>query len=320
MDNYGVTVLMPVKNGSEFLLNCIRNLESFLSPMDEILVVDDNSTDGTSRILEKWVNKNSQVRVIVNKGSGIVDALNLGLKEARFEWIARVDVDDDYSCNRLFAQKHLIQSEVVAIFSDYEFYYEGIRLLGTIRSAVFSPAVSVSLISAQRTAHPSVLFNKSAALSVGGYISQDFPAEDLSLWLRMSRLGKLVSSPEVLLHYRVGKSSVSSTKRDAMIIKKQELLSKIRVNPSDVALFQENYFELFERYENLSGQSSRRILLFRDYKNLIEHSEIIRRDTLIEKHFKQWMMKTPGASFQVGKMAKEKMLRQIYRSVNFPKH
>jgi glycosyltransferase involved in cell wall biosynthesis len=320
MENQGVTVLLPVKNGGEYLLNSIRNIESFLSPMDEILVVDDNSTDGTPRILEKWAHSNSRVRVIANKGSGIVDALNLGLKEARFEWIARVDVDDDYSCNRLSTQKLLIQSDVVAIFSDYDLYYEGVRLLGTIRSAVFSPAVSVSLISAQRTAHPSVLFNRSAALSVGGYLIQDFPAEDLSLWLRMSRLGKLVSSPEVLLHYRVGRGSISGTKRDAMRVKKQEHLSNIRVNPRDVALFQDNYFELFESYKNHSDQTSRRILLFRDYKKLFEHSEINQRNTLIEKHFMRWMMKTPGASFQVGKMAKEVIIRQIYRSINFPKH
>ncbi len=318
MESIAVTVLMPVRNGGRYLLNSIINLESFLSPIDEILVVDDNSTDGTSLILKNWANSNSQVRVISNKGSGIVDALNLGLREARFDWVARADVDDRYSSSRLFAQKLMIQSDVVSIFSDYDLFYEGIRPLGSIHSAVFTPAVSISLISSQRTAHPSALFNRNAALSVGGYLGQDFPAEDLSLWLRMSRIGKLVSSPEALLKYTVGKNSVSSTKRKVMKVKRLELLSNIRVNPSDVSLFLDEYFELFDSYDKLSNHLPRKILLFRDYNKLIEFSEISKRNKLIEKHFMKWTIKTPSVPVCVGEMTANLVLRQMHRKINPP--
>jgi hypothetical protein len=208
---------------------------------------------------------------------------------------------------------------VVAIFSDYELFYDGFRSLGKIHSAVFSPAVSTSLISGQRTAHPSVLFNKNAATSAGGYLKQDFPAEDLSLWLRMSRLGKLVSSPQVLLHYRVGESSISSTRRNEMKMMKKVHLRQIGINPIDIKAFGEKYFELFDMYEGVRDSTARQILLFRDFRELRLHSEGIINNELIEKHFKQWLLKTPGASLQLACMVKEKLTRGLYRNTRFPK-
>jgi glycosyltransferase involved in cell wall biosynthesis len=314
-----VTVLMPIKNGGEFLLNAIRNIEAMLGQSDEVIVIDDNSTDETPLMLKKWVALNPQVRVITNTGSGLVDALNLGLREATSEWIARVDVDDQYDPRRLSVQRELIKSDVVAIFCDYELFYDGVRSLGTIHSAVFSPAVSTSLISGQRTAHPSVLFNKSAATSAGGYLKQDFPAEDLSLWLRMSRLGKLVSSPEVLLHYRVGKSSVSGIRRNEMKMMKEVHLRQIGINPIDIKAFGEKYFELFEMYEGVKDATARQILLFRDFRDLQLHSGDMINNKLIDKHFKQWLLKTPSASLQLAFMVKDKLTRGIYRSTRFPK-
>ena len=319
MEKHAVTVLMPVKNGGAYLLSAIQNIEAMLSPLDEVVVIDDNSTDETPGMLRKWVDSNPQVRVMTNNGSGLVDALNMGISEARFEWIARVDVDDRYNPRRISVQKELIQNDVVAIFSDYELLYEGIHSLGKMHSAVFAPAVSVSLISSQRTAHPSVLFNRSAALSVGGYRKQDFPAEDLSLWLRVSRLGKLISSPEVLLHYRVGKNSISGTKRNEMQMMKQSHLRQIGINPIDINAFEEQYFELFAMYEDLHGATTRRILLFRDFKQLRLHSDGRINNKLIEKHFKQWLYRAPDVSLQLSIMAKEKLTRGLYRRTKFPK-
>jgi glycosyltransferase involved in cell wall biosynthesis len=290
-----------------------------LGPSDEALVIDDDSTDETPLLLKKWADSNPQVRVMRNRGSGLVDALNMGLNEARFNWVARVDVDDQYNQGRLLVQRGLIRNDVVAIFSDYKLFFEGVNPLGTIHSAVFAPAVSISLISSQRTAHPSVLFSKRAAMSVGGYRKQDFPAEDLSLWLRISRLGKLISSPEVLLHYRVGGNSISGTRRDEMRKMKESHLSNIGINPPDIQAFGEQYFELFEMYGGLQGATTRRILLFRDFKKLQLQSEGTISKRIIEKHFRHWFLKTPDVSLQLAIIVKDKLSRELYRTTRFPK-
>jgi nitric oxide reductase large subunit len=193
-----------------------------------------------------------------------VGALNLGLREASNEWIARFDVDDRYEISRLDEQRVCISSNVIGIFSDYDFFSEALPYLGTIPSAIDSDAVAVSLISSQRTAHPSILFNRGSVLDVGGYQQEDFPAEDLSLWLRMSRAGDLVSIPKVLLHYRLSAGSVTATKRQASILKKNSLIQSIGINPLNVEKASSKLEQIFEVYKPESFSNEREILLIRD--------------------------------------------------------
>ena len=86
-----VTFLMPVKNGAEFLDISLHGLSQMRSPLDEIVIVDDNSTDGTGEILKKWASTQSNVKILANPGVGLVDALNFGISNAQHEWIARCD-------------------------------------------------------------------------------------------------------------------------------------------------------------------------------------------------------------------------------------
>ena len=127
-----------------------------------------------------------------------------------------------------------------------------------------APAVAVSLISSQRTAHSSILFNKESVLDVGGYQQGDFPAEDLSLWLRMSRVGKLISIPKVLLHYRLSAGSVTGTKREASILKKNSLIQSIGINPLNVEKVSAKLEQIFEVYKSEIFSNEREILLVRD--------------------------------------------------------
>jgi len=61
-----------------------------------------------------------------------------------------------------------------------------------------------------------VMYRKSAILSVGGYFQEDFPAEDLALWIRLVKKGKIASIPHSLLKYTVHSSSITRTKQDLM--------------------------------------------------------------------------------------------------------
>jgi glycosyltransferase involved in cell wall biosynthesis len=257
-----VTALMPVKNGALFLKKSLPQLQLSCKATDEILIIDDFSDDNTAEIVKDAARTDQRIRLLSNPNPGIVGALNLGLSEASNQWIARFDVDDDYEVCRLDEQRVWISSNVIGIFSDYDFFSDASSYLGTIPSAIDSDAVAVSLISSQRTAHPSILFNRSSVLEVGGYLQKDFPAEDLSLWLRMSRAGKLISIPKVLLHYRLSAGSV--TKRQASILKKSSLIQSIGINPLNVEKASSKLEQIFEVYKPESFSNEREILLIRD--------------------------------------------------------
>jgi glycosyltransferase involved in cell wall biosynthesis len=259
-----ITALMPVKDGAVFIKDALTQLQRSCKATDEILIVDDFSSDNTIQIIKDASKADDRIRLLVNSNPGIVGALNLGLSEASNEWIARVDVDDNYEVNRIDEQRVCIESNVIGIFSDYDFFSEDLPYLGTIPSAIDSDAVAVSLISSQRISHPSILFNKASALDVGGYQQEDFPAEDLSLWLRMSRVGNLISIPKVLLHYRLSAGSVTGTRRNASISKKNSLIQTIGINPLNVERVSSKLDHIFEVYKLETLSNEREILLIRD--------------------------------------------------------
>ena len=255
---------MPVKNGIDFLPMIRKDIESNLGPGDEIIIVNDNSTDGTSPYLKTWAGSQSQLRVIDSSGEGIVDALNLGLATASNKWIARFDVDDRYHPKRIDKQRTHISKSAVAIFSDYEVIDDMGASYGQISSPILPNPTSLSLLQSNRTAHSSVIFNKNAVIDVGGYIKTDFPAEDLSLWLRLSKVGDLITVPELLLKYVIRKGSVTNQKRAAALGKKNELIQKIGISNSCLIDCVEEFEEIMNSYDKFDLSRQRKVLLLRD--------------------------------------------------------
>ena len=226
MSTQGISVscLLPVKNGQDYLGELIPSILAMLELDDEVVIVNDGSTDQTSKIIENYMIYDKRIKLIQTEGIGLVAALNLGVSKSINPWIARFDVDDVYDASRLRNQRLLIAESIAVIFSDYSFMTHSGHYLGTIRSALRSPATLLSLVSAQRTPHPVSLINRECLLLAGGYLLEDYPAEDLGLWLRISNFGKLVSTPTILLKYRLSGKSISKLNREKQLRKKDQLI------------------------------------------------------------------------------------------------
>jgi glycosyltransferase involved in cell wall biosynthesis len=307
-----ITLLIPVKNGNHFLPSFMPQLLANVGPSDEVIFVNDGSTDKTESSVNKWKAKYPFIRLINNQGSGLISALNLGVKESTHEWIARFDVDDSYPDFRIEKQRQGISTKVVAIFSDYVISGAGKKNLGTIYSPVLPLACSISLASSERTAHPSSMFNKSAFLSIGGYRREDHLIEDLSLWLRLSRVGDLVSIPTPLLNYNLNRGSVSMMNRAQMIKKSNIILSEIGLNPVDLYKL-ENLSLDSSIYADVSKPYLRTLLFVRD----IMRSQQISRNSNISRYTYRFLFETLREPFHYSSSAAEilhgKLLRDCFR-------
>jgi glycosyltransferase involved in cell wall biosynthesis len=259
-----VTFLLPVKNAFFYVERSLGNVSSMASREDEIIVIDDGSSDGTTQILRRLQGTDIRFNFIFTKGIGLVEALNLGLMEAANEVIARVDVDDLYPLNRIHLQLPFLRDMTSAVFSDYEFFDSRAKSYGVIPTAVIPIATKISLLSSQRTAHPSVIFRKSAVLEAGGYKKSDFLAEDLGLWIRLSTFSEIATCPEVLLKYTLHGASVSSQNKEAMKQTTRSLLSTLLVRPEEWSDLQDNIVNIVEIYRSNSYGSARIQLLLRD--------------------------------------------------------
>ena len=278
-----ISALLPVHNGSKYLEELLPTILEMLDFGDELLVIDDGSTDTTSTILNRWMSRDSRLKIEKTSGLGLTAALNLGLQIANGTWIARFDVDDLYPLIRLREQRQLIADDVAVIFADYDFVSTRGIWLGRVHSALFPVATAASLISSQRTAHPTALINRELLIGVGGYKSHDFPAEDLAVWLRLLEVGNLVSVPKVLLKYRLSVSSVSSRNRNIQIQKRDELISTFE--NWDFVYFESHkqVHDTLLRYCKTNGGKYRILLHLRDLRLIERHLALpIRRLNLIK--------------------------------------
>lgn len=269
-----ISGLLPIYNGEKYIDSSIPMILNNLNLSDELVVVNNGSTDGSLDKLLSWAKIDNRIRVIHIENPGLVAALNLGITECENNWIARFDVDDKYPSNRLQLQRESLTKNSVANFSDYEFISRTGKSLGVVPCGVYPAEVSVSLISSQRTAHPSVIFLKEAVLTAGGYRERDFPAEDLSLWLRLSRLGELSSTPSILLKYMINQGSISTLNFKLIRDKTIDLYRTIGINKSDIDSTLLNIKEKSTRYETLTNPGIRRILLIRELIKLMELNQL----------------------------------------------
>lgn len=94
----GTSVIIPVRNGSNFLAEAVESAVAQLGDADEVLVVWDDSDDDTASVLKGF--KDPRIRVIKGPGRGVSGGRNAGLAAAAGQFIAFLDHDDLWPADR----------------------------------------------------------------------------------------------------------------------------------------------------------------------------------------------------------------------------
>ena len=87
-----LSVIIPTYNCVEYLNRCIISVEA-ANPF-EIIIVDDCSTDGTGELCDKFIDKGNITVIHNHDNLGVVDSRNVGLIEAKGEYVTFIDSDD----------------------------------------------------------------------------------------------------------------------------------------------------------------------------------------------------------------------------------
>lgn len=114
-----VSAIIPAFNRRDYLPRAIESVLAQTVPMDEILVIDDGSTDGSAQLVDSRYG--DRVRLIRQANSGVAGARRRGIQEARGEWIAFLDSDDEWTTDRNRQLLHAAESvpaDVAWIFGD----------------------------------------------------------------------------------------------------------------------------------------------------------------------------------------------------------
>ena len=89
-----ISVIVPIYNAGKYLSRCIDSILSSTFTDFELLLINDGSKDNSAFICNDYAIKDSRIRVFHKKNGGVSSARNLGLDNARGEWVTFVDSDD----------------------------------------------------------------------------------------------------------------------------------------------------------------------------------------------------------------------------------
>jgi glycosyltransferase involved in cell wall biosynthesis len=114
-----ISTITPVLNTEKYIGEAVDSILAQTRPADEIIVVDDGSTDGTPAILHSY---GDRIRVIRQDNAGQPSALNAGVAAATGDAFAFLDADDLWMPDKLRLQEEALtgQPELDAVFGGVE--------------------------------------------------------------------------------------------------------------------------------------------------------------------------------------------------------
>ena len=180
-----------------------------VKPTEIVMVQDGPVLDATTRLLAEYRNKyGDALKVIVlEKNGGLGNALKIGVENARYDIIARMDSDDIASPDRFEKQLAFLEAHPecdIVGGQITEFIGEPSNIVGRREVPLDNEDIYKYMKSRCAFNHPTVMFRKSAVLSVGNY-KDWFWNEDYYLWIRMMMKGCMMANlPDVLVNMRSG--------------------------------------------------------------------------------------------------------------------
>jgi len=180
-----VSVIIPTYNRRYCLARALDSVLAQTKPADEIIVVDDGSSDGTAEFI---ADKYPQVHLIIQENAGVSSARNAGILAAKSDWIAFLDSDDAWDKNKLIYQFAQLFShpEYRVCHSDEVWYRDGKRVNPMLKHAkkggrIFQHCLPLCAIS------PSAVVIHRSVFDDIGLFDASLPAcEDYDLWLRIT--------------------------------------------------------------------------------------------------------------------------------------
>lgn len=229
-----VSIIMPTWNGAHRIGPSIDSVINQSHNEWELLVIDDGSTDDTEEVIKEYANGDTRIIYLKNdENLGIQKSLNRGLREAKGEYIARIDDDDRWIDRDKLKQ----QIEFLDLNKDYVLVGTGAIVKNEKNTELFrylnpenDQGIRNKILLKNCFIHASTMFYKSKAVIFGGYSesSEVENLEDYDLWLKMGTVGKMHNLPIHAVGFMVRGDSISAKNKFDQFKKNIRLTKKYK--------------------------------------------------------------------------------------------
>ncbi len=208
-----VSVITATYNRAAYLPEAIESVLNQTHRNLEYHIVDDGSTDATRTIVEPYL-RDARVRYYVQENRGQSVARNAGLTHARGRFIAFLDSDDVWKCDKLESQLHIFEAhpEVDVVHSDEAYIDEKGHSLDQTNMTRYSGYVTEKLLENNFISFDTALFRRECYEVLGGLDESLRRSDDYELWLRYSTRFRFHYQPEKTIKYRMMPGQLSDDK------------------------------------------------------------------------------------------------------------
>ena len=179
-----ISVIIPVYNRYNLIDRAIKSVLQQTRPPDEIIVIDDGSTDGTDMIIKK---NYPDIILLQQKNRGVSCARNNGIKNAKGTWVTLLDSDDEWLPEKLEKQLLAIQvnSNNKICHTDEVWIRNGVRVNPMKKHRKYGGNIYKYCLPLCVISPSSIMVHKDIFKDVGLF-DENFPVcEDYDLWLRI---------------------------------------------------------------------------------------------------------------------------------------
>ncbi len=226
-----ISVLMTVFDAGPFLSAAVESILSQAGVDFEFVIVDDASTDGSTERLRAFAARDARVRLIHNEANrGQTASLNLGLRAARAEWIARQDADDLSLPGRLAEHLRLVAGDASLVVTGVNGWIVDER--GAVTGMIHAPwqdaGIRWSMPFRNPFIHTGVAFRRRWPDGSAVQYDERFRiCQDWELWSRLLVPGTAANSPRRLVAYRHRAASLSHGDADRTRAESDQVASEI---------------------------------------------------------------------------------------------
>jgi len=242
-----VSIIIPSFNRAHTLERAVNSVLKQSFTDFECIIVDDGSTDDTSKIIHKLQTQDDRVKSVMSENQGVSAARNLGFSKSSGQWIALLDSDDEWLPTKLEAQLELSQtiSEVPLIHGEEIWIRNGKRVNQKFKHKkvggyVFKDCLPLCFISPS-----TALIKRSLYEEMKGFREDFVVCEDYELWLRVSSKYEVGFIEEPVIHKYGGHVDQLSFKYKAMDYWRVKAMEEIYRN-SDYPLKQDEEMVLID--------------------------------------------------------------------------
>lgn len=214
-----LTIVIPLYNKEASIGSTLNSVISQINSDVELLIINDGSTDMSMTVVENITTGLPNVRVLSQENCGVSAARNLGIKEAKSNYIAFLDADDVLKPGTIDKYLELVDhySECVLFCFGYEMLRGGKVITQRVNLAKpCIPSWKYFQLSSQNrtselTTQSSIIINKSKLESIELYKIGVTHSEDLEFCARVALLGNIYVSNHIAAEYHLEAENRSST-------------------------------------------------------------------------------------------------------------